>query len=96
MIKVPFLTDQVHIGLQLTLSTSGLFTYADATTCDHNKRCVKPQGYTAFGQNSFCVRVIEKWNKLPEEIVNAVSVLQFKNLKDIFMVDKKYCKEDSY
>ena len=40
---------------------------------------------------SFCVRVINAWNSLPDNVVCATSLNSFKN-----NLDKYWCKEDMY
>ena len=41
-------------------------------------------------QNSFSNRVINEWNKLPNHVVEAKSVNNFKNLLDEHWVDRKF------
>ena len=39
---------------------------------------------------SFCVRIIEYWNTLPNDIINASSVNSFKNKLDKFWYYRKF------
>ena len=38
---------------------------------------------------SFCVRVVNIWNSLPNEVISATSVNSFKNRLDLFWVDQE-------
>ena len=42
-------------------------------------RLIKPRALTTIRQNSFSHRVVNSWNDLPEEVVLADSLNQFKN-----------------
>ena len=40
---------------------------------------MKPKALTAIRQNSFSCRIVNSWNELPEDVVLADSMNQFKN-----------------
>ena len=61
------------------IQMDGLFEYSDLTTRGHNKKLKKPRALKSFRMNSFCVRAVNKWNDLTEDIVNSSTVLSFKN-----------------
>ena len=47
-------------------------------------RLIKPRALTTIRQNSFSHRVVNSWNYLPEEVVLADSLNQFKNILFFF------------
>ena len=78
------------------VSFQELFSFSDLQTRGHSKKLNKPRSIKTFRLNSFCVRSINKWNELPNDIVNAASVLSFKTLYDRHMGEVKYSTEDIY
>ena len=48
----------------------------------HNFKLFHPHSRTSLRKNFFTVRVVEKWNQLPSEVVNAPSVLAFERRLD--------------
>ena len=50
------------------------------------KKLVKHRTLTSLRQKSFCYRVIDQWNSLPEDIVNAKTVISFKTLLDKHLI----------
>ena len=72
------------------IQMDGLFEYSDLTTRNHNKKLKKPRALKSFRMNSFCVRAVNKWNDLTEDIVNSSTVLSFKTMYDRHMGDQKY------
>ena len=46
--------------------------------------------------NSFCVRAVNKWNDLTEDMVNSSTVLSFKTMYDRYMGDQRYQTGDIY
>ena len=63
------------------ISMDGLFEFSDTQTHGNSKKLLKPRAFKTFRMNSFCVRSINKWNPLPDDI-NSKIVLQFKTLYD--------------
>ena len=60
----------VNVPEQLKLTNS--------CTRGHNMKLFKPRSTSTNVQNSFFHRIIDKWNSLPSEMVNADSLLSFK------------------
>ena len=56
----------------------------------HNKKLKKTRALKSFRMNSFCVRAVNRWNNLTEDIVNSSTVLSFKTMYDRYMGDQKY------
>ena len=56
----------------------------------HNFTIIKKTTNKQLFTNYFSNRVVNNWNKLPAEIVNADSVNNFKNLFDKYNKDIKY------
>ena len=59
------------------------------STRGHNWRIFKEQVRLNKRKNSFPIRVVNNWNSLPEEVVESVSVNQFKN-----RLDKAWSRQD--
>ena len=59
-----------------------MFELSDHNTRGHSKKLVYPRSSKTIRLNSFCIRTIEPWNALPEEIASAKTVLSFKTLYD--------------
>ena len=78
------------------IQMDGLFELSDSQTRGHNKTLKKPRALKSFRINSFCVRVVNRWNDLTEAIVNSSSVLSFKTQYDRFVGDQKYQTGDIY
>ena len=74
----------------------GMFEYSEINTRGHSKKLVKPRALKTLRLNSFCVRTIDRWNDLTEEIMTSTTVLSFKTLYDRYMGDKKYQTGDIY
>ena len=79
-----------------THSPTGEIEFSDLNTRGHSKKLVKPRALKSFRQNSFCVRVIDKWNALPDDMVNTSTVLSFKTMYDRYMGDQKYQTGEIY
>jgi len=62
----------------------------DSTTRGHGLKMYKDQSNTNSKKFSFSNRVITTWNQLPEAIVKATSLNQFKNLLDRQLSNLKY------
>ena len=59
------------------ISMNRLFEFSDTQTRGNSKKLKKPGALKTFRMNSFCVRTINKWNSLPDDIVNSKTVLSF-------------------
>ena len=78
------------------IQMDGLFEYSDLITRDHNKKLKKPRALKSFRMNSFCVRAVNKWKDLTEDIVNSSTVLSFKTMYDRYMGYQRYQTGDIY
>ena len=66
-----------------SLDTSDLFTTAtSSTTRGHNYKLFKPQATSRVRSTFFTVRAINDWNSLPNHIVNALTLNDFKIFLD--------------
>ena len=75
----------------------GMFEYSDLNTRGHSKKLNKSRALKSFRMHSFCIRTIEKWNDLTEDMVNSsATVLSFKTMYDRYMGDQKYQTGDIY
>ena len=64
------------------LKKDDFFTPANSATRGHSYRVVKGKAKKLCRVNSFSNRVIDDWNSLPQEIVDATSTNAFKNALD--------------
>ena len=64
------------------LNPEDFFTFATSELRGHKYKLYKPRIKTDIGKFSFSFRVIDLWNSLPDEVVNAGSVNSFKNKID--------------
>ena len=66
-----------------SLDTSDLFTTATSlTTRGHNYKLFKLQAISRVRSTFFTVQAINDWNSLPNHIVNAPTLNDFKNFLD--------------
>ena len=77
---------------KIRLDPSIFFTKApsDSSTRGHSQKLLKPSTTRIVRQRFFAVRVINAWNNLPESIVNASSINDFKNKLDNHWSDKMF------
>jgi len=76
---------------QLNIDTSDLFTAATTTiTRGHNIKLYKPPATSRVRSNFFSFRSINRWNNLPDYIINASSLSNFKKLLDSYYIDYMY------
>ena len=75
-----------------TKTISSLLTLCsvDMPTRNNDFKLFKNRVYTKQFQCFFTNRVVNMWNKLPSEIVNADNTNVFKNKIDKFLCDLKY------
>ena len=59
-------------------------------TRGYNLKLFKKQSNLDIRKNSFSRHVIDSWNNLPGEIVNAATINNFKNSLDIINSDSMY------
>jgi len=75
----------------LDVDASTLFTFVTyLSTRGHNLKLCKPRARTNVRLSSFSNRVINDWNNLPANVVNAHSLSCFKNLLDKYWTDSQY------
>ena len=55
---------------------------SNSTTRGHNLKLIKPRNRLNIRKFSFSHRVIDEWNRLPGEVVNSVSLNEFKTRLD--------------
>ena len=71
-----------------------LFTVdTKSVTRGHSYNLLKPRVETTLRQNFFTQRVIERWNALPADVVEAPSLNAFKNRFDAVMSSYMYSVE---
>ena len=61
----------------------------DTRTRGHIKKLVVKRCHYDVRKYSFCVRVVNIWNSLPNEVISATSVNSFKNRLDLFRADQE-------
>ena len=67
------------------VTTKNLFKFSDNQKLrGHNFKIIKQRTNKTKYANFFTNRIVNRWNKLPSEIVNAKSINNFKNLFDSF------------
>ena len=59
----------------------------DTRTRGHIKKLVVKRCHYDVRKYSFCIRVVNIWNSLPNEVISATSVNSFKNRLDLFWAD---------
>ena len=72
------LTGREHVNY------SKYFELADVTSGlrGHSSKLFKPRCRTTVRQNLFSLRIVNEWNKLPQDVVEAPSINTFKNRLD--------------
>ena len=71
-------------------SLRDLFMINESRTRGHNFKLYKPLTQTTIRKYFFNIRVINNWNSLPYEVVNAVSLGSFLSKLDNVWEDKIY------
>jgi len=61
----------------------------DTRTRGHIKKPVVKRCHYDVRKYSFCIRVVNIWNSLPNEVITATSVNSFKNRLDLFWADQE-------
>ena len=64
------------------LSPEDFFSFSTSGLRGHGYKLFKPRVRTDIGKFSFSCRVVDLWNALPDEVVDAVSINSFKNQID--------------
>jgi len=87
MIEVYKFMNQIY---EVELESVGLQRDNESITRGHKFKLYKQKYNLALRKNAFGLRVVNEWNKLPEEIVESESVNVFKNRLDKFWKDRMY------
>ena len=61
----------------------------DTRTRGHIKKLVVKRCHYDVRKYSFCIRVVNIWNSLLNEVISATSVNSFKNRLDLFWADQE-------
>ena len=61
----------------------------DTRTRGHTKKLVVKRYHCDVRKYLFCIRVVNIWNSLPNEVITVTSVNSFKNRLDLFWVDQE-------
>ena len=72
------------------LDSSHYFTFNSRQSRVNSQTLVKPRALTSVKQFSFSHRVVNHWNRLPDNVVLADSINMFKNRLEIFWKDIEY------
>ena len=73
------------------LSTDTIFNFSSSSRLrSHNHKISKQYVNKSKYANFFSNRVINEWNNLPDYIVNAKTINEFKNLYDNHTVDSHF------
>ena len=67
-----------------------------SNTRGHSFKLLKPYVKTSIRQNFFSNRVVNAWNSLPEEVVTASTLNQFKNRLDRLWSEYKYLESSDW
>lgn len=76
------------------IECKGFVNNTDSTTRGHRYKLKKARSNTTLRQTFFSQRVVDRWNGLPSEVVDAPSLNSFKNRLDAHMKDYVYCVEE--
>ena len=63
---------------------------AESTTREHKHKLIKSRCYTSLRQRFFSFRVVENWNSLSPDLVEAPSLQAFKNRLDSIWSERKF------
>ena len=75
----------------LDVNHSNFFTLSPIDfTRGHDYKLFKPRSKLLVRSKFFTNRVIDLWNSLPYQVINAQSIIEFKNNLDIFWAEKGY------
>ena len=65
------------------VNPDAFFTFSTSGLRGHMHNLFKPRVRTDTGKYSFSFRVIDLWNSLPDDVVNAVPMKSFNNKIDV-------------
>jgi ribonuclease P/MRP protein subunit RPP40 len=75
------------------LPSLSLAVTAGVQTRGHSSKLSKDRYHTATRCNFFGVRIVNRWNGLPEDVVHAPSLNSFKNRLDCHWTDLQYVED---
>ena len=78
------------------LELSNFFHFNTRPSRYNSVRLIKPRALTTIRQNSFSHRVVNSWNDIPEEVVLADSLNQFKNRLEFFWKHRDFKYEMTF
>ena len=64
-----------------------LFTLAERQLGGHSMKLIRPYAKTITRYSFFSVRVVNKWNELPEDVVSAPTLAKFKEKLSVLFLD---------
>ena len=68
---------------------SNFLTLAERPGRKNSKKLYKKRNFLEISRNSFTSRVVDPWNNLPDDVVSAKELNEFKSRIDKFMRDVK-------
>ena len=77
-----FITLYKCITKMMEIDNKNFIPFSDIATRGNNKKLQQKRGDKDVRKYFFPNRIIDDWNKLPEKIVNAKNINQFKKLYD--------------
>ena len=78
---------------RIGLEKEDLFSLSQSSARGHNQRVIKKKATKLCRINVFSNRIIDDWNKLPQEIVSATSINSFKNSLDKHWKEKTFATQ---
>ena len=78
---------------RIGLEKEDLFSLSQSSARGHNQRVIKKKATKLCRINVFSNRMIDDWNKLPQEIVSATSINSFKNSLDKHWKEKTFATQ---
>ena len=70
-------------------NTVHLHTNIESRTRGHTKKLIVKRCHYDVWKYSFCIRVVNTWNSLHNDVITATSVNSFKNRLDLFWADQE-------
>ena len=89
-------TFKIISGFYDSQVTKDMFqTIENYNTRGNNKKIYKPFAKKLVKKNSFCSRIVNNWNDLPDMVVNSKNVIEFEKNLDYYWrnQNQKYCYE---
>ena len=74
----------------MNITKTDFFKMSNLSTRGHQHKIYKQHSSKLLRANVFSNRIVNDWNALPAEIIDAESVTAFKNKLDRYWVDEEY------